>query len=179
MRLTDFGIAKRLDDIDAAVTAAGMLVGTPHYLAPEQATGQPLSPATDVYQVGLVLDEMLTGQRAPGVEPDEGGGGRTGRPTAASSRRARTCRCRRGAGDPAAIRRGGSTPPMAMMTALSGGGAIGGAVAADPVDDDDDADADDDDVAGDAGATRPPPWSCRRSYIRWAIRSPTGSGATG
>ena len=69
VRLTDFGIAKRLDDIEAAVTAAGMLVGTPHYLAPEQATGQPLSPATDVYQVGLVLHEMLTGRRAGGSSP--------------------------------------------------------------------------------------------------------------
>jgi serine/threonine protein kinase len=69
VRLADFGIAKRLDDIEAAVTAAGTLVGTPHYLAPEQATGQPLSPATDVYQVGLVLDEMLTGERAGGSTP--------------------------------------------------------------------------------------------------------------
>ena len=69
VRLADFGIAKRLDDIDAAVTAAGVLVGTPHYLAPEQATGQPLSPATDVYQVGLVLHEMLTGERAGGSNP--------------------------------------------------------------------------------------------------------------
>jgi serine/threonine protein kinase len=69
IRLTDFGIAKQLDDIDAAVTTAGMLIGTPHYLAPEQATGRPLSPATDVYQVGLVLNEMLTGQRAGGSNP--------------------------------------------------------------------------------------------------------------
>jgi serine/threonine-protein kinase len=69
VRIADFGIAKRLDDIDAAVTAAGVLVGTPHYLAPEQATGRPLSPATDVYQVGLVLHEMLTGERAGGSSP--------------------------------------------------------------------------------------------------------------
>ena len=69
VRLADFGIAKRLDDIDAAITAFGLLVGTPHYLAPEQATGMPLSPATDVYQLGLVLHEMLTGVQAGGSSP--------------------------------------------------------------------------------------------------------------
>jgi serine/threonine-protein kinase len=69
VRIADFGIAKRLDDIDAAVTAVGLLVGTPHYLAPEQATGRALSPATDMYQVGLVLHEMLTGERAGGSSP--------------------------------------------------------------------------------------------------------------
>ena len=69
VRLADFGIAKRLDQVDAAVTAVGTLVGTPHYLTPEQATGRPQSPATDIYQVGLVLHEMLTGRRAGGADP--------------------------------------------------------------------------------------------------------------
>lgn len=69
VRLTDFGIAKRLGDIEDAVTAVGSLVGTPQYLAPEQAVGAPLSPATDLYQVGLVLHEMLTGERAGGALP--------------------------------------------------------------------------------------------------------------
>ena len=69
VRIADFGIAKRLDEIDAAVTAAGTLIGSPHYLAPEQATGGVLSAATDVYQVGLVLHEMLTGRRHGGGSP--------------------------------------------------------------------------------------------------------------
>lgn len=63
VRLTDFGIAKRLDEIEENLTSAGMVVGTPTYLAPEQAVGGRLSEATDVYLVGLVLYEMLTGTR--------------------------------------------------------------------------------------------------------------------
>jgi eukaryotic-like serine/threonine-protein kinase len=69
-RLTDFGIAKRLDDIEQNLTSAGMVVGTPTYLAPEQATGDRLGVATDVYLVGLVLDEMLTGRRPTGSALD-------------------------------------------------------------------------------------------------------------
>ena len=68
--LTDFGIAKRLDDIEENLTTAGMVVGTPTYLAPEQAAGEPLGIATDVYLVGLVLDEMLTGSRPAGSALD-------------------------------------------------------------------------------------------------------------
>ena len=68
--LTDFGIAKRLDDIEENLTSVGMVVGTPTYLAPEQATGARLGIATDVYLVGLVLDEMLTGQRPAGSALD-------------------------------------------------------------------------------------------------------------
>jgi serine/threonine-protein kinase len=70
VRLTDFGIAKRLDDIEENLTSAGMVVGTPTYLAPEQAAGGRLSVATDVYLVGLVLDEMLTGRRPTGSSLD-------------------------------------------------------------------------------------------------------------
>jgi eukaryotic-like serine/threonine-protein kinase len=68
--LTDFGIAKRLDDIEENLTSAGMVVGTPTYLAPEQAAGERLGIATDVYLVGLVLDEMLTGTRPAGSTLD-------------------------------------------------------------------------------------------------------------
>ncbi|MEO6651912.1 MAG: serine/threonine-protein kinase [Ilumatobacteraceae bacterium] len=65
VKLTDFGIAKRLDEIDEALTSAGTVIGTPRYLAPEQAVGGELGPATDVYLTGIVLHEMLTGERSP------------------------------------------------------------------------------------------------------------------
>jgi serine/threonine protein kinase len=73
VRLTDFGIAKRLDDIEENLTSAGMVVGTPTYLAPEQAAGARLGVATDVYLVGLVLYEMLTGRRPTGSALDPRG----------------------------------------------------------------------------------------------------------
>jgi len=72
VRLTDFGIAKRLDEIEENLTSSGMVVGTPTYLAPEQAVGGRLSVATDIYLVGLVLYEMLTGTRPAGTALDPG-----------------------------------------------------------------------------------------------------------
>jgi hypothetical protein len=59
--LTDFGIARMVDA--PAITSTGMLVGTAAYLAPEQVAGQRVLPASDVYALGLVLLECLTGQR--------------------------------------------------------------------------------------------------------------------
>lgn len=63
-RVMDFGIATRLGD-DAAATEQGAarLSGTPSYMAPEYVTLQRLSPQVDVFAAGLVLLEMLTGQR--------------------------------------------------------------------------------------------------------------------
>ena len=61
VKLLDFGIARRFDDLAGVVTAVGQVVGTPKYLAPEQIEGGAASPATDVYAVGVVLFEMLTG----------------------------------------------------------------------------------------------------------------------
>ena len=61
VKLLDFGIARRLDDLVGDVTVAGEVVGTPKYLAPEQIEGRPTTPATDVYAVGVVLFEMLAG----------------------------------------------------------------------------------------------------------------------
>ena len=63
VRLTDFGIARRLDDIEAHLTGSGQVMGTPTYLSPEQAVGDDATSVTDLYLVGLILDEMLTGRR--------------------------------------------------------------------------------------------------------------------
>jgi serine/threonine protein kinase len=61
VRLTDFGIARLVDA--AKVTATGLTVGTAAYLSPEQVLGERVGPATDVYALGLVLLECLTGRR--------------------------------------------------------------------------------------------------------------------
>ena len=69
VRLTDFGIARLVDA--AKVTSTGLMVGTASYLAPEQVTGEPVGPPADVYGLGLVLLETLTGRReyaGPAVE---------------------------------------------------------------------------------------------------------------
>ncbi|MBA2253903.1 MAG: protein kinase, partial [Chloroflexi bacterium] len=61
VRLTDFGIVKALSD-STSITAAGTGFGTAAYLSPEQASGQPVGPASDVYSLGIVLYEMLAGR---------------------------------------------------------------------------------------------------------------------
>jgi plastocyanin len=59
--LADFGIAKLLET-DQNITMTGQVVGTAAYLAPEQAAGQPVDARTDLYAMGVVLYEMLTGR---------------------------------------------------------------------------------------------------------------------
>ncbi|HPC82024.1 MAG TPA: protein kinase [Thermoanaerobaculaceae bacterium] len=60
-KLCDLGLARSLEP-GITVTETAMVVGTPAYMAPEQATGDDLTPASDVYALGLVLWECLTGQ---------------------------------------------------------------------------------------------------------------------
>jgi eukaryotic-like serine/threonine-protein kinase len=61
VRLMDFGLAKFLAD-DAQVTADGRLVGTFRYMAPEQILGEPLDARADLYSLGVILYELLSGQ---------------------------------------------------------------------------------------------------------------------
>lgn len=60
-KVTDFGIARSLE-VDHWVTQPGTVLGTSNYLSPEQASGQPVTPATDVYSLGIVIWELLAGE---------------------------------------------------------------------------------------------------------------------
>lgn len=65
VKVVDFGVAKlapdALDEDDRAITLRHGLIGTPRYMAPEQYNGHELTPAADVYSLGVILYEMLTG----------------------------------------------------------------------------------------------------------------------
>jgi WD40 repeat protein len=60
VRITDFGLARAMDD--GAVSQSGVVAGTPQYMAPEQARGEPVSPRADLFSLGGVLYAMCTGQ---------------------------------------------------------------------------------------------------------------------
>lgn len=64
--VTDFGLAfsvSEASDRGATLSSAGEMLGTPDYMAPEQVEGGPVTPATDVYALGIVIYEMVTGVR--------------------------------------------------------------------------------------------------------------------
>ena len=61
-KLADFGIAKAVSDATGGLTMTGQVIGTPKYLAPEQAAGQTSTPRSDLYSTGVVLYEMLAGE---------------------------------------------------------------------------------------------------------------------
>ncbi len=62
VKVADFGIAQAFTD--AQLTMTGVTMGSVHYFSPEQARGEPVGTPSDIYSAGLVLYEMLTGQRA-------------------------------------------------------------------------------------------------------------------
>ncbi|MFO0571579.1 MAG: serine/threonine-protein kinase [Polyangiaceae bacterium] len=62
-KLLDFGIAKSIAPNIKALTAPGEILGTPSYMSPEHIEARPVGPPSDVYSVGLLMSEMLSGRR--------------------------------------------------------------------------------------------------------------------
>ena len=63
VKLVDFGVAKLVAPQDRQITSHGLIIGTPQYMSPEQASGLPVSAQSDIYSLGLILFELLTGER--------------------------------------------------------------------------------------------------------------------
>ncbi|MCP3137177.1 serine/threonine-protein kinase [Pyxidicoccus xibeiensis] len=69
VKLVDFGIAKLVRSHDGPTTVDGSILGTPEFMAPEQIRGAPVSPSMDLYAVGIIAFQMLTGSRPFNGEP--------------------------------------------------------------------------------------------------------------
>ena len=61
VRVADFGIARAAGD--GGATTSGVVIGSPYYVSPEQVDGEPVTPASDIFSLGVVLYEMITGVR--------------------------------------------------------------------------------------------------------------------
>src|SRR5689334_3447925 len=62
-KVLDFGIAKLQPELGGSATHTGSLLGTPHYMSPEQASGRPVDARADLYAVGVILFECATLQK--------------------------------------------------------------------------------------------------------------------
>lgn len=62
LRILDFGLARAIVSDDPRLTRTGLVCGTPRYMSPEQASGDPVDPRSDIYAVGVLLHEMLRGE---------------------------------------------------------------------------------------------------------------------
>ncbi len=62
VKIADFGIARAYDALTDRLTTTGMTIGTPAYMAPEQAVNEKLGPYTDLYSVGVIVYELLAGR---------------------------------------------------------------------------------------------------------------------
>ena len=59
-KVLDFGIAKLQPELGGSATHTGSLLGTPHYMSPEQASGRPVDARADLYAIGVILFECAT-----------------------------------------------------------------------------------------------------------------------
>jgi serine/threonine protein kinase len=69
VKIADFGIARAYNALTPSLTSTGTAIGTPAYMAPEQALDEPLGPATDIYALGVIAYELLAGR--PPFEPGQ------------------------------------------------------------------------------------------------------------
>jgi serine/threonine-protein kinase len=71
VKVLDFGLAKTMGQEQAtSLTSTGQMIGTPHYMAPEQVRGENVGPSIDVYALGAVMSEMLSGRKLVAGDSD-------------------------------------------------------------------------------------------------------------
>lgn len=61
LKILDFGLARAVEHTDNSMTGAGIIMGTPYYMSPEQASGLPLNSSTDIFSLGVLLYQLVTG----------------------------------------------------------------------------------------------------------------------